>query len=328
MTDDERKPGAGWDVVEDLLAEEEIERRMAMPAAERRAEMKAQGLDPDRAHVVANEVLAKLGYPTAATAPTAEPPKVVSLDAARDRRRPKRPAWVLALVAAAIALVVVGGGGAIVALNTPSPSATSPAPSIPTAPPGPSPEQLAQEQRAKADELRKLAAVDCAAEKWRACSKDLDQAAALDPQGDDARRVQRLRGKADRGLIAEGVEVKAAPGPRSLRPEAKARLLAALAPSSAQPLRLACAPGAEPSHLCDQLVAALTSAGWTVTRVPLATDAGAPHGVLVEVATDADDATQTAADALARALEKAFLPARGPDDAPPGAALRLTIGPQ
>jgi DNA-directed RNA polymerase specialized sigma24 family protein len=206
----------------------------------------------------------------------------------------------------------------------PSPS------SVPSAPPGPSPEELAREQRAKADELRKVAAVECGAEKWGACYSHIDDAAKLDPQGDEARRVERLRSKANRGLIQQELEVKQAPGPRSLQPAAKASFVEGLAASKGQALRVVCVRGAEPSHLCDQLVAAITSAGWVVTRTNVGTDAAVPHVVLIEVARDADDATQAAADVLAGGLEMAAVAARGPDDAAPGgdAPLRMTIGPQ
>jgi DNA-directed RNA polymerase specialized sigma24 family protein len=206
----------------------------------------------------------------------------------------------------------------------PSPS------SVPTAPPGPSPEQLAQEQRAKADELRKVAAADCAAGSWGKCYAHIDEAAKLDPQGDEARRAQRLRSKANRGLIQQELEVKLAPAPRSLQPAVKASFVEGLAASKGQALRVVCARGAEPSHICDQLVAAITSAGWVVTRTNVATGAVVPHGLLIEVASDADDATQAAADALAGGLEMAAVAARGPDDVAPGgdAPLRMTIGPQ
>ncbi|HEY6459016.1 MAG TPA: hypothetical protein VIY73_02665, partial [Polyangiaceae bacterium] len=73
MTDDHRKPGGGWDLIEDLLAEDEIEKQRAMPAEQRRAAMKERGLDPDRAHTLANEVLAKVGLPTPALAPAPAP---------------------------------------------------------------------------------------------------------------------------------------------------------------------------------------------------------------------------------------------------------------
>jgi len=178
MTDDDRKPGAVADLIEDLLAEDEIERRMAMPEEQRRAELKAMGLDADRADAIANEVLAKAGFATTSQAPTAPatPPKVI--DFAKEKEKRRRPTWVLALVAAAAATVVVGGGGAVyVALNTPTPTPTTPVPSISTAPPGPPPELLAQqEQRAK---------VECGQESWGKCSEDLVAARALDPQGED-----------------------------------------------------------------------------------------------------------------------------------------------
>jgi len=331
MTDEDRKPGGARELLEDLLAEDEIERLQAMPAEERRAAMKAQGLDPDAARTRANEVLAKLGYETATAAPAAAPvpaPKVVSLAAEREKRR--RPTWVLALVAAAALFVVVGGGGAIVALSGPSPSATPSVPPIPTAPPGPSPEQLAQEQRAKADELRKVAAVECGKGDWRGCLENLNDARQLDPQGDDARAVRRLTDKAARELAWKDREVKQAPASRSIPSDEKAAFVASLAASKGQAIRLVCARDAEPSALCNQLVAAMKRAGWTVTRTDAATDAGLPHGMLIEVATDADDATQAATDVLASALEKALLFARGPNDAAPGgdAPLRLTVGPQ
>ena len=102
----------------------------------------------------------------------------------------------------------------------------------------------------------------------------------------------------------------------------------AIAASKGQALRLVCVRAAEPARLCAQLAAAITSAGWTVTRTNVDADAGAAHGMLIEVATDADDATQGAADALADGLQQGFLMARGPHDMPPGgdAPLRLTIG--
>ena len=91
-----------------------------------------------------------------------------------------------------------------------------------------------------------------------------------------------------------------------------------------------CASAPEPSQLCDQLAAAITRAGWTVTRAKLATDAGVVHGMVIDVATDAGDATQNAADALATGLGQAFLLTRGPHDAAPGgdAPLRLIVGVQ
>ena len=203
-------------------------------------------------------------------------------------------------------------------------------PTVPTAPPGPSPEQLAQERRAKAEDLRRVAAVKCGAEDWDACRERPGDASKLDPTGNDTRAVQRLDTMAARGIAQREIEAKQAPSPRSIAPDAKAAFVAALAGAKGQALRLVCARNAEPAALCDQLALGMRRAGWTVTRTNVVTDGGGPHGILLEVATDADDATQAAADALSTALEGALLFARGPNAAPPGgdAALRLTVGPQ
>ncbi|MGH7294894.1 MAG: LytR C-terminal domain-containing protein [Polyangiaceae bacterium] len=99
-------------------------------------------------------------------------------------------------------------------------------------------------------------------------------------------------------------------------------------------MELACAPGAEPQHLCGELAAALQKSGWIVTRPhlkePVAVGGQVVHRTRVLVARDADDATQAAADTLADALEGALLRTGGPDDAPEGAAapLTLVVGPQ
>ena len=207
--------------------------------------------------------------------------------------------------------------------EAPSPS------SVPSAPPGPPAEQLArQQQRAKADELRRVASTECAAGNWTTCNQDLEQASRLDPEGEQTRRIKRLRGEVSRGLSQQEIESKGVPASRSLRPAEKAKLVAAIGASRGQALRLVCAGGAEPSHLCDQLAAAIASAGWTVTRAGVASDAAVPHGIVIEVAADAADGTQDAADALATGLEKAYLMARGPEDVAPGgdAPLRLTVG--
>ena len=141
--------------------------------------------------------------------------------------------------------------------------------------------------------------------------------------------MQRLEVKAARGIAQRDVEAKLAPLGRSLAPEERARFAANLAASKGQAIGVVCARGVEPAALCEQLVVGLKRAGWAVTRTNAVADAGLPHGLLVEVATDADDATQAAADALVAALERAGLFARGPNDAAPGgdAALRLTVGP-
>jgi hypothetical protein len=169
---------------------------------------------------------------------------------------------------------------------------------------------------------------DCNDEKWDECLAQLGKAEALDPAGAQARSVVRLRAKARRGRLADSVLAKAfrSNAPRSFTGAEIEALTAALR-ASGQKAQIVCAPGAEPGHVCDQLASVLAKAGWVVSRALLSADTGTPHGVRIDVATDADDATQAAADALADGL--AVLAARGPDDMPPvagNAPLRVTVG--
>lgn len=140
--------------------------------------------------------------------------------------------------------------------------------------------------------------------------------------------MQRLNDKAARGRAQRDVVVKQVPKLRVIPDDVKADFLSALAPSKGQAVRLVCVRDVETSRFCGQLLASLTTAGWVVTRTNVALDAGVSNGLLVEVATDADDPTQAAADTLVSALEKALYYARGPNDAPAGgdAPLRLLVG--
>ena len=325
---DKPPPKVTWKTIERVAAQAEsgeMAHLRDMTDEDLDAELKEAGFAPDAAEKLLEAALAKAAAPK--DAPPAPPAPVVSLAAERAKRR--RPIGWLTLVAAAAAVAVVGGGATLVALNTPSPPPTTPVPSIPSVPPAPPPELLAQQRREKADELRKLARAECDEAEWRACERGLETASGLDPTGDAARAVQRLRRKATRGIVQDELEAKGVPAPRTLGAGGTTRLLAALAPSRGQAVHLVCARGAEPTHLCTQLAAALAKAGWTVTRATTpASDAGDPHGLHLEIATDADDAAQSAADALAAGLDAAPLAVRGPDDVPPASdgSLRLTVG--
>jgi hypothetical protein len=177
-----------------------------------------------------------------------------------------------------------------------------------------------------------VAGTACDAEEWLECATALDKASKLDPEGSLSRSAQRLQKKARRGIIEESVETKPGPlaPPRSLTAEQTARLAATLR-SEGRSATLVCTPGAEPKHLCDQLGSALAKAGWVVSREPPAGGATTAHGLRVEVATDADEGAQAAADALAEALADDTLAVRGPDDMAPaagGTPLRITVGAQ
>jgi hypothetical protein len=76
---------------------------------------------------------------------------------------------------------------------------TSPPPPLeepvaPTPSAAPAPEPVPPLVRAAA--LREAAHTDCGAARWRLCLDELDQAKALDPQGDDVAAVQTLRRRA------------------------------------------------------------------------------------------------------------------------------------
>ncbi|HEX3344979.1 MAG TPA: hypothetical protein VHS09_10420, partial [Polyangiaceae bacterium] len=325
---DGKRPEVSWRTIErvaDQAERDEMKNLLEMSDEELDADLAEAGVAPGDAARVVEAALAK------AAAGAAAGKKVVSLSEAREKRATRRrPTWLL-LVAAAVGVAVVGGGATVVAVYAPSPSSTSPVPTVPTAPPGPSPEQLAEEHRAKAEELRATASTECGGFHWRPCMRELESAKELDPGGDGARATQRLRNKADRGITEEDTLTKGAPGPRSIAPDARAKLVAALGAGRGQALHLVCARDGEAMHLCDQVAAALGKAGWVLTRSQVSADKDGPLGVRVEVSTGADDATQANADRLAGALEEAFLAAHGPDDMAARedeASLRLTIGRQ
>ena len=310
-------PMATIDRLADRYEREEMERLLAATDEELDAELKEEGFAPDDAANLMKAALEKSAAPA--------PAGVVSLAGAREKRR-RRSVGGLALVAAAAAVVVLGGGGvAIVALRTPEPAPTT---TTEPTPPRPPPEVLARED---AEALRRQAATECAAKAWGSCAGDLATAAKLDPAGDEARSVRRLEAKAGRALDAAAIEAK--PGTlmaRSLAADDGLSLAAALAPLRGQPARVVCSRGSEPEGYCRQLAAAMTKAGWVVTREVAARDAGAVYGLAITVTEGSDDATEDAGEALAEGLERAGVRARGPDDAPAAAGaatgVTLTVG--
>jgi hypothetical protein len=257
-----------------------------------------------------------------------------------DERKPSSAqAWGLGL--AAVAVAALGVGGAVVALNAPQatpPSALTPSAPEPHGPPEPEPAAVAQRE---AEDLRKLAKADCNAGQWGECTAKLDRASDLDPQGNLARSVQRMRKQANRASILQRAEVEPSLGaraPRALDREQRGLLAATLhgdaeGGGAGVHVLLACATASEPAHFCDELAAVLKKARWTVTReriAPASPDTGvtAPRLQRIDVARDADDATQTAADALADGLESAGIVVEGPADAAPDAqqpSLRVTV---
>lgn len=327
---------------------EERERWLAMSDDDVDRELSAAGIDPGEA---AGALKAALGTapapaavePTANAASTAEPSRVVSLASAREKRETKRaprPVWVSLLVAAAVGAVVLGGGGAVyVALRDepPAPVPTTPGPAPEPTAPTPPPEAVAATERAA--KLRKEAHAECDDEKWTECAESLAEAAQLDPEGKGTRDVRRMYGKIHRERADEDRHAK--PGslvPRTLSPGRAADLRQQLKPYAGQRIDLLCEGTAEPLVLCAQLASVFKGAGWVVKKTNARAGTIAFHGMHLEVATGADDATEDAADALAAGIDQdVWAYVEGPDDMAPAAAeggaadvgpLRLTVGPQ
>jgi hypothetical protein len=324
MSDEpKRSPAKAMEALERMALKDEGARVAKMSDAELDDALAARGVDAKAARERGAALAAKL---LAAKGP---PGQVVSLaqEQQEQPRRHRRAAWI-PLVAAAAAIAAIGAGGAAyVALRTPEPAPTTPVPSIEPAPPQPPPEVLAKQE---ADGLRIRATSECAVGHWNNCVNDLDRAAQRDPGGDAARAVRRLRAKADRGIVAERLGSRpGALAPRTLAPDQSKRLVETLSPRAGQAIGVVCARGAEPERYCAEIAATLKKAGWSVQRVVAVAGANVAHGLDIEVATDADDATQDAADVLADAFARVSASARGPDDAPPGTVpLTLTVGAQ
>jgi hypothetical protein len=195
MDEDPKRPGA-WGLIEDAIAEHEVEQVGALSGEALVAEMKKAGLDPERAKVILQNAIADAdavpdadegaaGGAAGGAAPpgrgsawsliesaiaehdaeAAKPAKVVSLDERRKRRWTR---LTLLLVAASypVYLAVTTGGGGV---------ASSPA--------------------AVAKELREQAFAACNDGNAALCKAKLDEAKKLFPEGEEDRRVVRARAR-------------------------------------------------------------------------------------------------------------------------------------
>jgi len=196
-----------FDLVEDALAEEELEELAKQPLSVTHEELRKGGIDPDRAKSILDAVLAEEGVVAAASEresgsesdgknASAEPPKaaekapppakVVPLGKARERRSPVT--WIAFAAAAAVAATMYVERGAVVAWLGPSPAPTAPTVPMPlsTTPPGPDPQVLAKTMRDRAYD-------SCTRGYYSECEELLDKARALDPAGEKDALVQLLR---------------------------------------------------------------------------------------------------------------------------------------
>ena len=325
-----RSPAKAWEAAQREALRAEGKRVAAMSDEALDASLEAKGVDAKAARERGAALAAKLmaqrqGAP--AEAQPQEPAKVVSFEAAREKKRGRSVAW-WTLAAAAAALVLGGGGATLVALESREP--TPQGPPVPSqAQPEPPPSAIAQQDP---QALRKLAKLDCNAGDWSDCLQKLDRANDLDPQGNLGWDVQRLRKKANRGQLEREASLKPGPvEPRTIDAVDRAAMAKALHQYPAVRLQLVCSTDPEAARFCGQLADVVKKAGWGLERSALGTEAGGVQGQRVEVATDAADDTQRAADALVDGLVSSGIRARGPDDMAAEASaapLRVTVGVQ
>jgi hypothetical protein len=130
--------------------------------------------------------------------------------AAEARRPPRRsPTRTLSLLlAAAVALLLIAGlsGGPAIVARWVHPEQEIGPDRLPNKP-LPAPDPLLA-QHARAIKLRTDAHADCNIALWRDCLRQLDEARALDPGGEDDPRVQRDRERAARGLAESDIPSK------------------------------------------------------------------------------------------------------------------------
>ena len=223
----------GWLFAESLLDEDGLARLDAMSDEEIHAELRAGGVDPEsvpsaerllaraaafaaseasgavdhaRGWAFAEKLLAEDGGEKPATPEgarsaafyLARAAELSRQEEARDkasspqRRRPqrRRTAWLVALVPAALVTIfAVMNGGAIAAIvrgQEIKPTDTW----FPWRPPPPTPEQ-------KAASIRVEALAACNSQDWSSCEEKLDEAAEIDPEGENAKVVVKARASID-----------------------------------------------------------------------------------------------------------------------------------
>jgi hypothetical protein len=204
------------EILDEVLAHEEIEELMAADRAERRKDLVARGYDParlkariDAARAAAYAKPAEAAKPGEAAKPAApaEPvkaAKVVDLSVARAKKAAATTRWGRFAAAAAVALLVGGGGAQYAATRMPPTTVTYATVGSP-----PSPWELAAPSRRRA--LRA-----CALGYYAECQDLLDEAQKIDPEGENNAQVQGARSEIA-GSHPEPLYVKPPIGPGERR---------------------------------------------------------------------------------------------------------------
>jgi hypothetical protein len=179
-TSDKPDTARGWQFVQKLLADEDVERLDDATDEEVERQMKAQGVRaarvPDVEKLVANVATRRDKYRDNAAK------KAVAVV-----RPPSRTRWIAWLAAAAIGaavVVLVAKRQEVIALFHREP-----------APPRPlqKPEDIILVRQERANALRREAFAACDQASWTLCEVRLDEARSLDPKGEEDPRVQEAR---------------------------------------------------------------------------------------------------------------------------------------
>lgn len=188
----ERKHADLWRELVDETGEDEIDRAASVSVAEAEAELKAAGFDVAAERAKAGAFVDSLGSGAPSSAAKEPAPRAGVVG---EGRRRKGPRAAVVWLAAAATFAVAGGAlyatlhrSPVPVAHPPPPTPSSPAPVVPSA-----------DDLAVAAELRRKAAAACEAKQWSACLAELDDARAVDPDGDDASAVKSLREKAIAG---------------------------------------------------------------------------------------------------------------------------------
>ena len=184
----ERKYADLWKELTDEAGEDEIDRAAGVSVAEAEADLKAAGFDVAAERAKAGAFLDAMASGASSSKSEEAAPRV----AEASRRKGTRPA-VLWLAAATF---VLAGGALYATLQSPPPVSHPPPPEPST----PAPSVSSADDLSVAAELRRTAAAACDAKQWSVCLAELDEARAVDPDGDDALTVKSLREKAMAGL--------------------------------------------------------------------------------------------------------------------------------
>jgi hypothetical protein len=175
-----------WAAIEKLSDEAELARINALDDPELDRELRAAGIDPDKAAAFVHKAIARTDAaadanaqagPKAASVPSGPAP--APAHAAPSAPPPRRIGWVPYVAAAAVAMLVA------TALTRPDANTGSPAPD--------SSATDDATQRKPAAQLRAQAFEACAQTQWRRCAVLLDEARLIDPAGEADPRVVRWR---------------------------------------------------------------------------------------------------------------------------------------